>query len=343
MRIVPMVSVVGLLAIFTVCPTVYPAFADKGRIVEDVVYATSLEGNMLGTDPNQPFQIYLPPGYDGGDRHYPTVYLLDRAVRNDIDTWAPLSPLADKLISDGTIPPTILVMPNGSNILGHTFFANSPVIGDWTRYLAVDLVQYVETHYRAMKTSASRGVFGIASGGTGALEVAFHFPEVFSQVYAWSPFAIHWPFAIASFDGLGPESPVYQLHLAEENYHTIADWASAPTQVSPMLITFGQIWAPEVDNPPLYMSHVSSIKNEKVVVDFTHLLFTRPMTLLNRTPNLVPNIKRLRQIGFASGLADFNSDPTPQHNLEALAEVLRDSDVRFEFLEHDGDDATELL
>ena len=69
MRIVPMVSVVGLLAIFTVCPTVYPAFADKGRIVEDVVYATSLEGNLLGTDPNQPFQIYLPPGYDGGDRH----------------------------------------------------------------------------------------------------------------------------------------------------------------------------------------------------------------------------------------------------------------------------------
>ena len=57
----------------------------------------------------------------------------------------------------------------------------------------------------------------------------------------------------------------------------------------------------------------------------------------------MPNIKRLRQIGFASGVADFNSDPIPQHNLEALAEVLRDSDVRFEFLEHDGDDVTELL
>ncbi len=82
-----------------------------GKITEQQV----IKSNILGKEVR--YTIYLPPDYTSSERTYPVVYLL-HGYTDDNTGWLQFGEInryADKAIGDGTIPPMIIVMPNGDS------------------------------------------------------------------------------------------------------------------------------------------------------------------------------------------------------------------------------------
>jgi enterochelin esterase-like enzyme len=170
--------------------TLHPAAAEPTLKV--VATPTPLAGTLaeahflsptLGRD--MTYRVYLPPDYDSSQASYPVVYMLHGAGGNFTE-WSDsfLPERADEMIRRGEIQPMIFAMPEG----GHrTYWANLPDGTRWADYLAYDVVQEVDSHYRTLATPASRAVGGLSMGGLGALSAALNHPDVFGAVGGHSP------------------------------------------------------------------------------------------------------------------------------------------------------------
>ncbi len=168
-----------------------------GRVVLDTVHSRALQGNLLGDPSDQPVAVYLPPGYDRKpERRYPVIYLLP-PFGGGPGTWTrawpglfgPRSGVAviDSTLAAGGMREVIVVMPDGRNRYHGSFFANSPVTGDWEDFLAQEVVEHVDRTYRTLRVPESRGLAGHSMGGNAALRVGMNRPKVFGAVYALSP------------------------------------------------------------------------------------------------------------------------------------------------------------
>jgi Putative esterase len=65
-------------------------------------------------------------------------------------------------------------------------YSNSKTTGDWETFIAVELVNYIDSHYRTIPDRASRGLTGHSMGGYGTFRIGMKHPEVFSSLYAMS-------------------------------------------------------------------------------------------------------------------------------------------------------------
>ena len=146
-----------------------------GRIVADTVPAPSLAGNLLRDPAVQPAWVYLPPGYGDAKTRYPVLYLL-HGVLDDPSVWIEpvyqgmtIPATMDSLIAAGAIRPMIVVMPNGRNALGGSYYRNSTVTGGWGDYIARDLVRHVDARYRTLGSAGGRAIAGHSMGGLGAI------------------------------------------------------------------------------------------------------------------------------------------------------------------------------
>jgi enterochelin esterase-like enzyme len=165
----------------------------EGQLFERTIPAPSLRGNLLGEPVEQDILVYLPPGYASGSESYPAVYFLpgyDTRVSALLDgTYQgfSLAVAMDQLIGRGTIEKMIVVVVNGRSVLGGSFFANSPVTGNWENFLVRDVVRYVDKNYKTIPFIEKRGIAGHSTGGTAALHIALRHPNLFSAVYSISP------------------------------------------------------------------------------------------------------------------------------------------------------------
>jgi len=94
---------VALLA-FTIAAWGMPSSASELR-------RATVASAALGRDMR--FIVYIPDGYETGAQRYPVLYLLHGAG-GDENAWVERGDIqthADKLIAEGTIPPTLIVMP----------------------------------------------------------------------------------------------------------------------------------------------------------------------------------------------------------------------------------------
>ncbi len=154
-----------------------------GTIVQDSVVSRALRGQR------KPFLIYLPPSYNtpqGKTKHYPVLYLLHGSPGKDSDwiTGGKANESADTLIATGKIPELIMILPDGNGRPGATSewgnsFDRRQLI---ETYVAVDLVKYVDQHYRTLPDSAHRAIAGLSMGGFGAMNIALHHPDIFGTV-----------------------------------------------------------------------------------------------------------------------------------------------------------------
>lgn len=135
------------------------------------------------------YNVYLPEGYDSGTAVYPVLYLLHGSFGSEKD-WpiqGNVKVTADRLIDEGAIPPTIIVMP-GSNswwVDGHNEDAE-------TAFFA-DLIPHVEASYRARKDRGGRFVAGLSAGGYGTINFVLEHPDMFAAGAALSP-ASYYPY-----------------------------------------------------------------------------------------------------------------------------------------------------
>lgn len=155
----------------------------KGRVVTETISAPSLVGNLIADKAEKTISVYLPPSYDSAQARYPVVYFLPGYGGG----WYPFEDQMNRLIASGGVKEMIVVTVPGQHRFGGSFYVNSPVTGNWEDLIVVDIVGYVDAHYRTLPQSASRGIGGHSMGGYGALNLAMLHPDVFGAVYSLSP------------------------------------------------------------------------------------------------------------------------------------------------------------
>ena len=125
-------------------------------------------------------RIYLPPCYARSDQTYPVLYLM-HGLNFTETQWEDIGAgtTADRLIAGGAIAPLIIVLPRdrGDPRLDPAF--------------VVDLVPYIDGHFRTRPAAAYRAIGGLSHGGGWSIHLGLHYPDVFGRVGAHSP-AIFW-------------------------------------------------------------------------------------------------------------------------------------------------------
>jgi S-formylglutathione hydrolase FrmB len=65
--------------------------------------------------------------------------------------------------------PVVVAFPDGFTTLGGNQYIDSPVFGNWERFLVDEMIPRLESAYRVRKGAGHRAVFGKSSGGYGAM------------------------------------------------------------------------------------------------------------------------------------------------------------------------------
>jgi hypothetical protein len=159
-----------------------------GRIEHDTVHSELLRDNPLGDPHERPVYVYLPPGYDDGDRRYPVVYVL-QGYTGHVGMWfnrpafrRPFPEMADEVFAAGDTPPAILVYVDAWTAYGGSQFVDSPATGRYHSYLCEEVVPWVDARYRTLADRAHRAVSGKSSGGYGAMITPMLRPDLFGAL-----------------------------------------------------------------------------------------------------------------------------------------------------------------
>ena len=143
-----------------------------------------MEGKMVKSvilNKDVKYTIYLPADYEKSERNYPVVYLL-HGYSDDDTGWlqfGEINRLVDKAISDGTIPPMIIVMPDG----GVSFYMNSYDGKEkYEDFFVKEFMPKIEKDYRIKTQKRFRGIAGLSMGGFGSLNYALKYPDLFAAV-----------------------------------------------------------------------------------------------------------------------------------------------------------------
>lgn len=137
--------------------------------------------------------VYLPAAYDG-KRRFPVMYLL-HGYGGDETAWGDLgrtSQIMDNLIAEGKCVPMIVVMPNGNPTCnaapgwwhegmytpnGNAFRERGAKATMEESFM--DIVRYVDSHYKTIAKRAGRAVTGLSMGGGHTFGISRLYPEVF--------------------------------------------------------------------------------------------------------------------------------------------------------------------
>jgi hypothetical protein len=158
-----------------------------GRVEQRVIASELLRDNVLGDAADRPVWVYLPPGYDGSARRYPSVYVL-QGYSGQVTAWGNRTPFrptfpeaADALFAAGA-PGCVLVFVDAWTAYGGSQFVDSPGTGAYHSYLCDEVVPWVDARYRTIPERASRAVTGKSSGGFGALITPMLRPDLFGAL-----------------------------------------------------------------------------------------------------------------------------------------------------------------
>lgn len=163
------------------------------------------------------YTVYLPPDYHTSHRFYPVVYLLHGYTDNDTG-WLQFGE-ADQIVDEGianrTLPPMILVLPDG----GVSFYINNhDGTVRYDDFFTREFIPSVEAIYRVRAEKQYRGIAGLSMGGYGALIQALRHPELFAACAAFSAAVRTEEEAMAESEDRWNQvyGPVYGLHGGKE-------------------------------------------------------------------------------------------------------------------------------
>lgn len=280
-----------------------PAVA-AGTLEKIRVHSPALEGNLQGNDATRDVWVYLPPGYAKGRQRYPVVYFLHGyAVTADVyvDSVLKLPAAADEAMAAGA-PPAILVMPDAFTRFGGSFYSNSPTIGDWERWIARDLVGYIDGHYRTVARREGRGLSGHSMGGYGTLRIGMKHPEVFGALYAMSS-------AVALNPPSAETARAQHARMAEGIRTEARSFANAvQSQAS--------AWAPNPRNPPYYLDLPFDAEGKVVPLVAERWAANSPLVMVDQ---YVPALKGYRGLALDVG----NEDGLQASNTQFVAALER--------------------
>jgi S-formylglutathione hydrolase FrmB len=204
----------------------------------------ALQGNILHS-PHKIVWIYLPPQYNR-ERHvpllgrgFPVLYLL-HDFGGDNETFYNIYKVqqtADRLIAEEEIQPMIIVMPDGSNSLGGSFYTNSDLIGRYEDYIIKEVMDIIDANFHTVAKEDPdtkeiiadrryKAISGHGMGGYGAFKMAFDYDTtLFQSVSAMSPFLSFASFLTKEMiDSVFRENGIADDDSSLSSYKTINPW-----------------------------------------------------------------------------------------------------------------------
>ena len=159
----------------TLVPTLAPCKSITGTIAQIEIPTKKLKAPITAN-------VYLPPCYDPESRaEYPVLYMLHGQTYG-VDQWIRLglTDTADRLISEKTIQPLIIIMPFDAN------WRTVPPEATFGDALIVEVLPFIENHYAACSMRECRAIGGLSRGGNWAVYLGFSHPDLFAAVGAHS-------------------------------------------------------------------------------------------------------------------------------------------------------------
>ena len=215
----------------------------NGTVIHERFLAPSIQGNPAGEDAMRRVTIYLPPGYYQSKQHYPVIYFLHGMYGEDSATMTDLeiNYLLDTAIAFKHIKPVIFVLPNSFTKYKGSFYTNSKLTGNWADYIAKDVVDFVDKHFKTIRNKDSRGIAGASMGGNGALKMGMLFPDIFSSVYANTPATLNWS------DGINTSINAFKIISNDKSDSAIENNVSAM-----IMVDLARTYSPNLNKPPFY-------------------------------------------------------------------------------------------
>ncbi|WP_460674854.1 alpha/beta hydrolase [Larkinella ripae] len=314
----------SLLVIFFA--TSVQAQTRKGTAERTKVHGKGLEGNLAGDSPDREVSVYLPPSYQTDkNRRFPVLYLLHGFTDSDeqwygfTKHWINLPEVIDKSLADPAVREMIVVTPNAYNRFFGSFYSNSVTTGNWEDFVATELVDYIDNHYRTIPTAASRGLTGHSMGGYGTMRIGQKHPEIFSSIYLLSPCCL-----TVNVNQNRNEAAAARL----EAVRTISDLEQADFGTKAAFAT-AAAWAPNPTKPPFYLDlPVKDGQPQPTVL--AKIAANAPLVVIDQ---YIPNLKKLQAMAFDAGAKDVSIAAS----IKVLDGVLNDYQIKHAYEEYDGD------
>lgn len=269
---------------------------NSGKVVSGVIVSKYLQ-NTGGENPNRKVSVYLPPGYDKSEKHYPVIYYLHGFMGTD--SISPnMKAILDRAISKGKIHAFLLVISNQFTLFEGSFYSNSALTGNWSDFTARELVDYMDKNFRTIADRESRGIGGHSMGGYGAIKMGMLYPDIFSCVYALSPGLL------AFVKEFGPGSTSYK---ELENIKTLEDLRK--TYYPRVLVAVARAWSPNPSKPPFYCDVPFTYKGDGLVVDNAVLEKWNANMPVYMVDKYADNLRKLKAIKLDWGRNDASRFP----------------------------------
>jgi S-formylglutathione hydrolase FrmB len=225
----------------------------------------SLQGNILGDAYVKGLHVYLPPQYDL-ERHFalsgrgfPVLYLL-HDLWGDYKTFTDVykvQQIADRLIAEGEIQPMIIVMPDGHNSLGGSFYTNSDLTGRYEDHIVNEIIPMIDTIFHTvaqrdpvteeiLTDTRYRAISGHGMGGYGAFKLALHYDTtLFGSVSGMSPFLSFESFLTKEMiDDVFRENGIADDDFSNSSYKTLTPLPSGEKPLTSVLFAMAAAFSP---------------------------------------------------------------------------------------------------
>lgn len=126
------------------------------------------------------YYIYLPPGYETGEKRYPVVYWFHGAYGRPYSA-TPVVKRLDAAIRTGEAPEMIVVScldPTGLSMWTDSKDGRLPI----ETILTEELIPHIDGSYRTISDRSGRGIEGFSMGGYGAAYLGIKYNDLFSSV-----------------------------------------------------------------------------------------------------------------------------------------------------------------
>jgi enterochelin esterase-like enzyme len=224
----------------TVVPGAKPVTVERIRI-----HGTALEGNLEGNAVDRDVIVFLPPSYSTDkQRHYPVVYAL-HGYSIGAEQWTHeihVPQTIEGAFAQGA-QEMIVVLSDSKTVHNGSMYSSSVTTGDFERFIAHDVVAYIDEHYRTIPDRMSRGLVGHSMGGYGATRIGMKHSDVFGSLYIMSPCCL-------SARTARPTDA--ELEKTLEAVKTPEDSAKLQFFARAQLAS-AAAWSPDPKNPPLYL------------------------------------------------------------------------------------------
>ena len=223
-----------------------PVPGAKPVVVERIkIHGAALEGNLENDAVDRDVIVFLPPSYaTEKSRRYPVVYAL-HGYSIGAEQWSReihVPQTIEGAFAQGA-QDMIVVLPDSKTVHNGSMYSSSATTGDFERFIARDVVGYIDKHYRTIPNRTSRGLVGHSMGGYGASRIGMKYPDVFGSLYIMSPCCM-------SARAAGPVNPETEKALAAVK--TAEDSAKLSFGLRAQLAS-AAAWSPNPKNPPLYL------------------------------------------------------------------------------------------